>query len=140
MLLVTHFNMGEEAFDLKGQGAKLLWGSVYEVKCSPYGSLNKVSPYHYHTKREYVIIGITGEMRILVENEVHIVKPHDLLLIKPGEKHMEIDVGSRDFKVIMLGYDPPGEERILVPYEEIPADIRSIVEAQPLRAPIPRQR
>jgi len=134
--LVTHSNMAEEAFNLTDRGARLLWGVVYELKRSPDGSLREVSPYHYHTKREYLIIGISGAMRILVEDKVHAVRPHDLLMIRAGERHMEVDVGKTDFKVLMTGYDPPGEERVIVPPEEIPHEVRPIVDAQPIRAPV----
>lgn len=136
--MVTHASMVEETFNLQDRGARLLWGVVYEMKRSPDGSLHEVTPYHYHTKREYLIIGISGEMRILVEKEVHAVKPHELLMISPGERHMEVEVGRRDFKVLMTGYDPPGEERILVPYNEIPEEIRPIVDAQPVRTSLPQ--
>ena len=135
---MVHFNMAEETLGLEEVGARLLWGVTYEVKQSADGSLNEVTPYHYHTKREYIIVGVTGEFRMLVGNEVYSVKPHDVLVIATGERHMEVDVGRRDFRVLMTGYDPPGEERILVPYEEIPPELRPLVESQLLRYPIPR--
>lgn len=135
--MVLHRNVAEETVDLKTEGARLLWGSTYEVKRSADGSLSRVTPYHFHTKREYMIIGISGEMRIIVEGQVHAIRPHDVLMIRAGEKHMEVDVGMKDFRVLMMGYDPPGEERVLVPYEETPAEIRAVIDAQPLRTPIP---
>ena len=129
--------MVRENFSVGDGGAQLLWGNTYEVKRSADGSLNVVTPYHYHTKREYVIVGISGECRMIVGNKVHSVKPHDVLIIGTHARHMEVDVGSRDFKVLMTGYDPPGEERLLVPYDEIPPELLPIIEVQPLRYAIP---
>lgn len=134
--MVLCSNMVDETFNLAERGARLLWGLTYEAKRSADGSLREVTPYHYHTKREYLIIGVSGEMRILVEDKVYAIRPHDLLMIRAGERHMEVDVGRRDFKVLMTGYDPPGEERVQVPIEEIPEEIRPIVDAQPKR-PLP---
>ena len=131
------FNMVRESFSLGDGGAQLLWGNTYEVKQSPDGSLNEVTPLHYHTKREYLVVGIAGEFRMIVGNTVHSVRPHDVLIIGTHARHMEVDVGSRDFKVLMAGYDPPGEEMLLVPYDGIPPELLPIIEAQPLRYAIP---
>ena len=54
-----------------------------------------------------------------------------------GALRMAVDVGSRDFKVLLTGCDLPGEEKLLVPYDEIPPELLPIIEAQPLRYAIP---
>jgi mannose-6-phosphate isomerase-like protein (cupin superfamily) len=131
------FNMVSEKFSVGDGGAQLLWGTTYEGHQSADGSLTEVTPYHYHTKREYLIVGIAGEYRMIVGTTLHSVKPQDILVIGTHARHMEVDVGSRDFKVLMVGYDPPGEDKVLVPYREIPPELLPIIERQPLRYAIP---
>ena len=44
-------------------------------------------PYHYHQKRESIIIGISGEATETVEGKEIPIKADDILFIPPGEKH-----------------------------------------------------
>jgi len=64
-------------------------------------------PYHFHNKRESVIIAISGEATEIVEGKEIPVKTNDVLYIPPGEKHMAINRTDKDFRFLEFFTCPP---------------------------------
>ncbi|MEM2906015.1 MAG: cupin domain-containing protein [Candidatus Bathyarchaeia archaeon] len=99
-------------------GSKYLRCSLTEVKASRDGKVQPVTGYHYHTKRELFIIGLSGRTALLVEGKKYIVEPGTVLYVAPGEAHRTVDVGRYDGTVLEVWHDPPGEETVSVPVPE----------------------
>ncbi len=64
-------------------------------------------PYHYHTKRESVIIIISGEGTEVIEGREIPIKAGDVLFIPAGEKHTTINRSSKDFRYLEFFTCPP---------------------------------
>ena len=65
-------------------------------------------PYHYHVKRESVIIAISGEAIEVIEGKEFPIKAGDVLFIPPGEKHNTINRSNQDFRYLEFYTCPPG--------------------------------
>jgi mannose-6-phosphate isomerase-like protein (cupin superfamily) len=65
-------------------------------------------PYHYHVKRESVIIAISGEAVEVIEGREFPIKAGDVLFIPPGEKHNTINRSNQDFRYLEFYSCPPG--------------------------------
>ena len=64
-------------------------------------------PYHYHRKRESVIIAISGEATEIVEGKEIPVKTNDVLYIPAGEKHTVVNRTDKDFRYLEFFTCPP---------------------------------
>lgn len=64
-------------------------------------------PYHYHTKRESVIVAISGEAIEVVEGEEIPFNAGDIIYLSPGEKHMTINRSDNDFRYLEFFTCPP---------------------------------
>ena len=64
-------------------------------------------PYHFHRKRESVIIAISGEATEIVEGKETPVKATDVLYIPAGEKHMVVNRTDKDFRFLEFFTYPP---------------------------------
>ena len=67
-------------------------------------------PYHYHQKRECIIIGISGEATEIVEGKEIPIKADDILFIPTGEKHGMVNRTDREFRYLEFFTGPPGAE------------------------------
>ena len=64
-------------------------------------------PYHFHARRESIIIAISGEATEIVEGREFPVKTGDVLFIPPMEKHMLVNRTDRDFRYLEFFTCPP---------------------------------
>lgn len=64
-------------------------------------------PYHYHEKRESVIIAISGEAIEIIEGEEFPFKADWVIHIPAGEKHMTVNRSDRDFRYLEFFTCPP---------------------------------
>ena len=68
---------------------------------------NSQVPYHYHQKRESVIIAISGEAIEVIEGKEIPIKANDVLYIPAGERHNTINRTDKDFRYIEFFTCPP---------------------------------
>ena len=74
----------------------------------------KVS-YHFHNKRESIIIALSGEAAEIVEGKEIPIKANDVLYIPAGEKHMMVNNTGNDFRYLeFFTYPPVMSDRIEV--------------------------
>ena len=64
-------------------------------------------PYHYHKRRESIIIVISGEATEVIEGEEIPIKAGDVLYIPAGEKHTTINRSDKDFRYLEFFTEPP---------------------------------
>ena len=76
------------------KGAKALGGFL--VIIPPGGEM----PYHYHEKRESLLVLIQGEAIETVEGKVYHVKSGHILFIRAGEKHKIANPSDKDLQYI----------------------------------------
>ena len=68
---------------------------------------NTSVPYHFHKKRESVIIVISGEGTEIIEQEEFPIKQGDIIFIPAGEKHKTINNTNTDLRYIEFFTNPP---------------------------------
>ena len=76
------------------KGVKKLGGFL--VIIPPGGEM----PYHYHEKRESIIVLIRGEATETVEGKAYHVKSGDVLFIHAGEKHKIVNPSDKDLQYL----------------------------------------
>ena len=64
-------------------------------------------PYHYHKKRESVIIAISGEAIEVIDGKELPFKTGDIFYIQAGEKHMTVNRSGEDFRYLEFFTSPP---------------------------------
>jgi len=64
-------------------------------------------PYHFHNKRESLIIAISGEATEIIEGKEIPIKANDVLYIAAGEKHMTVNRTDKDFRYFEFFTCPP---------------------------------
>ena len=64
-------------------------------------------PYHYHKKRESVIIVISGKGIEIIDGKEFTIKKGDILFIPAGEKHRTINNSEEDLRYIEFFTNPP---------------------------------
>jgi quercetin dioxygenase-like cupin family protein len=64
-------------------------------------------PYHFHRKRESVILAISGKATEVIEGEEIPIEAGDVLFIPAGEKHTTINRSSEDFRYLEFFTCPP---------------------------------
>ena len=57
-------------------------------------------PYHYHKKRESLLIILDGEATEIVEGEEFSIKAGDVIYIPAGEKHMTVNKSQEDVRYL----------------------------------------
>ena len=57
-------------------------------------------PYHYHERRESLILLIKGEATETVEGKTYQVKSGEILFIRAGEKHMIVNRSDKDLRYL----------------------------------------
>ena len=65
-------------------------------------------PYHFHSKRESIIIAISGEATEIVEGKEIPIKANDVLYIPAREKHMTVNRTDKDFRYLEFFTCPTG--------------------------------
>ncbi|MFC1958997.1 cupin domain-containing protein [Chloroflexota bacterium] len=63
--------------------------------------------YHFHNKRESIIIAISGEATEIIEGKEIPIKANDVLYIPAGEKHMTVNRTGNDFRYLEFFTCPP---------------------------------
>ena len=72
-------------------------------------------PYHFHNKRESIIIAISGDATEIVEGKEIPIKANDILYVPAGEKHGMMNRTDKDFRYLEFFTCSPGmEDRIIV--------------------------
>ena len=64
-------------------------------------------PYHYHRRRESVIIALRGEATEIIEGKEFALQAGDVLYVSAGEKHMTINRSNREFRYLEVFTCPP---------------------------------
>ena len=64
-------------------------------------------PYHYHRKRESILIIISGEGTEIVEEQKHAIMAGDILFIPSGEKHLITNHSDKELRFIEFFTNPP---------------------------------
>jgi quercetin dioxygenase-like cupin family protein len=64
-------------------------------------------PYHYHEKRESIIIAVSGEAVEILEGKEIPIKAGDVIFIPPGEKHTTVNRSSQEFRYLEFFTCPP---------------------------------
>lgn len=64
-------------------------------------------PYHYHRKRESVIVVISGEAIEVIEGEERLITRGDIIFIPSGTKHMTINRSDQEFRYLEFYTRPP---------------------------------
>lgn len=63
--------------------------------------------YHYHNRRESLLLIISGEAAEYVEGKEHPIKAGDVLFIPPGEKHTIVNNSDKDLRFLEFFTHPP---------------------------------
>ena len=56
--------------------------------------------YHYHNRRESLLMIISGEAAEYVEGKEHPIKAGDVIFIRPGEKHTIVNHSDNDLRFL----------------------------------------
>jgi quercetin dioxygenase-like cupin family protein len=64
-------------------------------------------PYHYHEKRESIIIAIHGEAVEILEGKEIPIKAGDVIFIPPGERHTTVNRSGGEFRYLEFFTCPP---------------------------------
>ena len=64
-------------------------------------------PYHYHEKRESVIVAISGEATEILEGKEMPIKAGDVIYIPAGEKHTTVNRSGGEFRYLEFFTCPP---------------------------------
>ncbi|MFC1943695.1 cupin domain-containing protein [Chloroflexota bacterium] len=57
-------------------------------------------PYHYHDKRESIIITISGEVTEIIEGEEIPIKTNEVMYIPAQEKHTVVNKTDKEFRYL----------------------------------------
>ena len=64
-------------------------------------------PYHFHKRRESVLIALAGEAVEIIEGKEMIFRQGDVICIPPGEKHGLVNRSDKEFRYIEFFTYPP---------------------------------
>ena len=77
------------------------------------------TPYHYHAKRESVLIVISGKAKELVEGKKVPIEQHDILFIPAKQKHGVLNDSGKEFRFIEFQVgNPDVPDRVDVEWKE----------------------
>jgi len=114
-----------ETLNLPGRALKWLIHPSQKIsdKCSmntvTINSGETVKPAHYHPNSEEVIYVVSGEGKVMIDNEVHIIKTGTTILFPQGSIHMVRNSGSEALKLICFFTSPVTLEDYKF-YEDVP--------------------
>lgn len=63
--------------------------------------------YHFHNRRESLLLIISGEAAEYVEGKEHPIKAGDVIFIRPGEKHTIVNDSDNDLRFLEFFTHPP---------------------------------
>jgi quercetin dioxygenase-like cupin family protein len=63
--------------------------------------------YHYHNRRESLLLIISGEAAEYVEGKEHPIKAGDVIFIRPGERHTIVNHSDSDLRFLEFFTHPP---------------------------------
>lgn len=76
-------------------------------------------PYHFHNKRESVLIVISGQAKELVEGKRIAIEAGDILFIPAKQKHGIVNDSGREFRYIEFQVGKPDEpDMVQVEWQE----------------------
>ncbi|MBW2514333.1 MAG: cupin domain-containing protein [Deltaproteobacteria bacterium] len=82
-------------------------------------------PYHYHNKRESVIMIISGQGVEIMDGEKIPVSTGDVFFIPAGVKHTTVNTSDTDLRYLEFFTQPPvGSDFVAVTAESIPTNER----------------
>jgi quercetin dioxygenase-like cupin family protein len=64
-------------------------------------------PYHYHQKRESIIVAISGEAIEIYDGKEYPIRAGDILFIPRGVKHTTVNRSDREFRYLEFFTQPP---------------------------------
>lgn len=64
-------------------------------------------PYHYHEKRESIIVAISGEATEILEGKEIPIKAGDVIFIPRREKHTTVNTSHQEFRYLEFFTCPP---------------------------------
>jgi len=77
------------------------------------------TPYHYHAKRESILIVISGKAKELVEGKKIQIEASDILFIPAKQKHGVLNDSGKEFRFIEFqAGDPNVPDRVEVEWKE----------------------
>lgn len=77
------------------------------------------TPYHYHAKRESILIVVSGKGKELVDGKKVPIEANDILFIPAKQKHGIVNDGGREFRFIEFqAGDPNVPDRVEVEWLE----------------------
>ena len=77
------------------------------------------TPYHFHNKRESILIVISGTAKELVEGKKNPIEPNDILFIPAKQKHGVLNDSGQEFRFIEFQVGNPDEpDRVEVEWKE----------------------
>jgi quercetin dioxygenase-like cupin family protein len=77
------------------------------------------TPYHYHNKRESVMVILSGRAKELVEGKKIVIQAGDTLFIPAMERHGVLNDGDTEFRFIEFQVGNPAEpDRVDVEWKE----------------------
>ena len=77
------------------------------------------TPYHFHNKRESILIVISGKAKELVEGKKIPIEKGDILFIPAKEKHGVLNDSGKEFRFIEFQVGKPDEpDRVEVDWKE----------------------
>lgn len=77
------------------------------------------TPYHYHNKRESIIVFLSGRGKELVEGKKLAVQAGDILFIPAKEKHGIVNDGDKELRFIEFQVGNPAEpDRVQAEWKE----------------------
>ena len=77
------------------------------------------TPYHFHNKRESVLIVISGKAKELVEGKKIPIEANDILFIPAKQKHGVLNDSGKEFRFIEFQVGKPDEpDRVEIEWQE----------------------
>jgi quercetin dioxygenase-like cupin family protein len=63
-------------------------------------------PYHFHNRRESIIIPFSGEATEIIEGKEIPIKESSIIYIPAGEKHATVNQSNKDFRYLEFFTNP----------------------------------
>ena len=77
------------------------------------------TPYHFHAKRESILIVVSGKAKELVEGKKIPIEANDILFIPAKQKHGVLNDSGKEFRFIEFQVGKPDEpDRVEVEWQE----------------------
>ena len=77
------------------------------------------TPYHFHNKRESILIVLSGKAKELVDGKRIAIEANDILFIPTKQKHGVVNDSDREFRFIEFQVGKPDEpDRVEIEWQE----------------------